>query len=92
MDGLRVLHMHDPETFSTPLLAERFRISPEAVRRILRSKWEPTPEQRSRLLQRELREKQTWIEAKRAAEREEYKALGAREINRKRSKDRLTLV
>jgi len=92
MDGLRVLHMHDPETFSTPTLAERFRISPEAIRRILRSKWEPSPEQRARLLRRELREKQTWIEAKKAAEREEYKALGGGRTNRKRARDRLTFV
>jgi len=92
MDGLRVLHMHDPETFSTPMLAERFRISPEAIRRILRSKWEPSPEQRARLLRRELREKQSWIEAKRTVEREEYKALGGGQINRKRAKDRLTFV
>lgn len=92
MDGLRVLHTHDPETFSTPMLAERFRVSPEAVRRILRSKWEPSPEQRARLLRRELREKQAWIEAKRAAEREEFKASGSGRINRKRAADRLTFV
>lgn len=92
MDGLRVLHMHDPETFSTPMLAERFRISPEAVRRILRSKWEPSPDQRARLLRRELREKEAWIEAKRVAEREEYKALGGGRTSRKRAEDRLTFV
>lgn len=92
MDGLRVLHMHDPETFSTPMLAERFRISPEAVRRILRSRWEPLPEQRARLLRRELREKQAWIEAKRAAEREEYKALGGARVGRKRGEDKLTFI
>jgi hypothetical protein len=92
MDGLRVLHMHDPETFSTPMLAERFRISPEAVRRILRSKWEPSPEQKARLLRRELREKQAWIESKRAAEREEYKALGGGRVGRKRGEDKLTFV
>ena len=92
MDGLRVLHMHDPETFSTPMLAERFRISPEAVRRILRSRWEPSPEQRARLLRRELREKQAWIEARRAAERAEYKALGGGRANRKRAEDKLTFT
>ena len=92
MDGLRVLHMHDPEKFSTPLLAERFRVSPEAVRRILRSKWEPSPDQRARLLRRELREKEAWIETKRAAEREEYKALGGGRTNRKRPGDRLTFT
>ncbi|OSX60995.1 hypothetical protein POSPLADRAFT_1047288 [Postia placenta MAD-698-R-SB12] len=46
MDGLRAMHAADPEMFATPVLAERFRISPEAVRRILKSRWEPTREQR----------------------------------------------
>ncbi|KAF8320441.1 hypothetical protein DL93DRAFT_2045601, partial [Clavulina sp. PMI_390] len=41
MEGLRALHGHDPETFTTAALATRFKISPEAVRRILRSKWKP---------------------------------------------------
>src|SRR6266702_1102246 len=58
MDGLRALHAHDPETFPTPVLAEKFRISPEAVRRILKSKWEPTKEQRERCLERERRFRQ----------------------------------
>lgn len=92
MDGLRVLHAHDPETFSTPMLAEKFRVSPEAVRRILRSKWEPSSEQRARLLRRELREREAWIEAKRAAEREDYKALGGDRASRERKKDRLTFI
>jgi len=92
MGGLRVLHMHDPHTFSTPTLAEKFRVSPEAVRRILRGKWEPSPEQRARLLRREMRERESWIEAKRAAEREEYKALGGERRNRKRAADELSLV
>jgi len=92
MDGLRVLHAHDPETFSTPLLAERFRVSPEAIRRILRSKWEPSPDQRARLLRRELKEKQAWIEAKRVAEREEYKVLRNGRVNQKRAEDKLTFI
>ena len=58
MDGLRALHAHDPDTFATPVLAAKFRISPEAVRRILRSKWEPTKEQRDRFLDRERRFRQ----------------------------------
>ncbi|KAJ6588755.1 hypothetical protein B0H19DRAFT_893515, partial [Mycena capillaripes] len=41
MDGLRQLHRVDPERFTTPVLAERFRVSPEAVRRILKSRWAP---------------------------------------------------
>jgi hypothetical protein len=92
MDGLRALHSHDPEMFSTPTLAEKFRISPEAVRRILRSRWEPLSDQRARLVQRELRERQAWIEAKRSSEREEYEALGGERTNRRRTRDRPTFV
>ncbi|EIW78391.1 hypothetical protein CONPUDRAFT_43169, partial [Coniophora puteana RWD-64-598 SS2] len=45
MDGLRALHQYDPESFSTPVLASKFHISPEAVRRILKSRWEPPRDQ-----------------------------------------------
>ena len=41
MEGLRTLRDHDPETFTTAILANRFKISPEAVRRILKSRWRP---------------------------------------------------
>ena len=37
--GIRDLHASNPELYSTPILAEQFKISPEAIRRILRSKW-----------------------------------------------------
>jgi hypothetical protein len=69
MDGLRALHTHDPDTFTTPVLANKFRVSPEAVRRILRGKWQPTQEQRERLLDREKRYRQDRIRSKRAVER-----------------------
>lgn len=46
MDGLRDMHKLNPAKFSTPILADRFKISPEAVRRILKSKWEPPQEKR----------------------------------------------
>ncbi|KZS96339.1 hypothetical protein SISNIDRAFT_400471, partial [Sistotremastrum niveocremeum HHB9708] len=42
MEGLRVLHQHDPTQFSTAVLAAKFAISPEAVTRILKSKWQPS--------------------------------------------------
>ncbi|KAK5452303.1 Required for respiratory growth protein 9 mitochondrial [Exophiala xenobiotica] len=42
MEGIRALHGEDPERYSTPQLAEHFKVSPEAVRRILKSKWRPT--------------------------------------------------
>ncbi|KIY00285.1 uncharacterized protein Z520_03970 [Fonsecaea multimorphosa CBS 102226] len=45
MDGIRALHEEDPERWSTPLLAEHFRVSPEAIRRILKSKWRPRDEE-----------------------------------------------
>ena len=69
MDGLRALHAHDPDTFTTPVLADKFRVSPEAVRRILRGKWQPTQEQRTRLLERERRHRQDRIRSKIALER-----------------------
>jgi hypothetical protein len=69
MDGLRALHAHEPDTFTTPVLADKFRISPEAVRRILRGKWQPTQEQRTRLLERERQHRQERIRSKIAVER-----------------------
>lgn len=61
MEGLRTLHQHDPETFSTPVLAERFRISPEAVRRILKSKWSPSKEEKAKTLEKDRKRKQEYI-------------------------------
>jgi hypothetical protein len=45
MDGIRALHEQDPERWSTPVLAEHFKVSPEAIRRILKSKWKPKDEE-----------------------------------------------
>lgn len=45
LEGLRALHASDPVTYSTPTLAEHFRITPDAVRRILKSKWKPSPDE-----------------------------------------------
>lgn len=41
MEGIRALHEQDPERWSTPVLADHFKISAEAIRRILKSKWRP---------------------------------------------------
>ncbi|KAH9813307.1 hypothetical protein DFH28DRAFT_975446 [Melampsora americana] len=41
MSLLKSLHKEDPYQFSLTMLSDRFKISPEAVRRILRSKWIP---------------------------------------------------
>jgi Neugrin len=69
MDGLRHLHRLDPETFSTPVLAERFKISPEAVRRILKSTWAPSREQQARFALRERMQRQELILKRRLEER-----------------------
>ncbi|OOF99578.1 hypothetical protein ASPCADRAFT_203350 [Aspergillus carbonarius ITEM 5010] len=42
LEGIRHLHAVAPERFTTPVLAEEFKVSPEAIRRILKSKWRPS--------------------------------------------------
>lgn len=89
MDGLRLLNKHDPETFNTPTLAERFKISPEAVRRILRSKWTPSKEEQAKLLEKERKRRVEAIARKRereeAEEREKYqKRVQEKEMYRER--------
>lgn len=70
MDGLRSLHAFDKDTFSCAVLADKFKISPEAVRRILRSKWEPSREKRARLAERERRGREDWIAGRRQEEKD----------------------
>ncbi|KAL8695179.1 MAG: hypothetical protein Q9218_000347 [Villophora microphyllina] len=41
LEGIRALHAQFPEKYSTPVLANHFEVSPEAIRRILKSKWRP---------------------------------------------------
>ncbi|KAI5292839.1 Required for respiratory growth protein 9 mitochondrial, partial [Ascosphaera acerosa] len=45
MELMRAMHRANPAVYSTPQLAQEFRLSPEAVRRILKSKWRPTGEE-----------------------------------------------
>ena len=42
LEGIRTLHAEFPDTYTTPALANLFEISPEAIRRILKSKWRPS--------------------------------------------------
>lgn len=95
MDGLRVLHRHDPATFTTPVLAERFKISPEAVRRILRSKWQPNKEERSKLLEKDRKRKQGFIQQRidrETADRQRAMDKQKADLSKKwREKDELTL-
>ena len=41
INGIRALHDQYPDKYPTPVLAEKFKVSPEAIRRILRSRWRP---------------------------------------------------
>jgi len=45
LDGIRALHESDPVAYHTEVLAEHFRVSPEAIRRILRAKWRPNEDE-----------------------------------------------
>ncbi|KIM70748.1 hypothetical protein SCLCIDRAFT_1206918 [Scleroderma citrinum Foug A] len=69
MEALRSLHALDNETFTTPLLASKFKISPEAVRRILRSKWEPSKEKRAKLAERERKDREERVVRSRIEEK-----------------------
>lgn len=52
MEGIRVLHEQYPDKYTTPVLAQQFEVSPEAIRRILKSKWRPSPEKMEERRQR----------------------------------------
>ncbi|KAI3394788.1 hypothetical protein diail_2190 [Diaporthe ilicicola] len=45
LEGIRVLHQQYPDMYTTDALADKFEVSPEAIRRILRTKWEPNVEE-----------------------------------------------
>ncbi|KAK7039566.1 putative neugrin-like protein [Favolaschia claudopus] len=75
MEGLRQLNRVDPETFTTPVLAERFRVSPEAVRRILKSRWTPPVERRAKLLKKEADAKAEFLSLRALKERMETRRV-----------------
>ena len=52
LEGIQALHAQYPDKFTTPILAEQFKVSPEAIRRILKSKWQPKDEEKERRRQR----------------------------------------
>ncbi|KAF8884913.1 hypothetical protein CPB84DRAFT_1964889 [Gymnopilus junonius] len=86
MDALRQLNRIDPENFTTALLADKFKISPEAVRRILKSKWEPTAEKRTKLAIKEREKKLAFMEQRRA--KEEVETVNLRELQKMLLRDR----
>jgi hypothetical protein len=76
MEGLKQLHTLDSATFSVPVLADKFRVSPEAVRRILKSRWEPTKEKKVKILEREkARREEITLSSSRMKERVETMSL-----------------
>lgn len=48
LESVRTLNSQSPEKYTTPVLAEQFKVSPEAIRRILKSKWRPSEEEEAR--------------------------------------------
>ncbi|KAF2146978.1 uncharacterized protein K452DRAFT_283161 [Aplosporella prunicola CBS 121167] len=63
LEGIRALHAKDPYKFTTPLLAEEFKVSPDAIRRILRSKWKPSEEEEQERAERwNKRGEQIWTQ------------------------------
>lgn len=52
LEGIRHLHATQPDKFTTPVLADYFKVSPEAIRRILKSKWRPNDEEYEARMQR----------------------------------------
>lgn len=52
IEGIRAMHAQYPDQFTTPVLAKQFEVSPEVIRRILKSKWRPTPEEAEERRQR----------------------------------------
>ncbi|OAX83680.1 hypothetical protein ACJ72_01945 [Emergomyces africanus] len=61
LDTIRHLHQQDPAKYSTPVLAQEYKVSPEAIRRILKSKWQPSAEVAAERRERwEKRRKRIW--------------------------------
>ncbi|QRW05431.1 neugrin domain-containing protein [Ceratobasidium sp. AG-Ba] len=73
METLREMYARDPVQFRTPVLANKFKISPEAVSRILKSKWQPSPERKAEMVARDRREKDRLFTERMRVEREETK-------------------
>lgn len=63
LEGIRSLHNSDPEQYSTMVLSQHFQVSPEAIRRILKSRWKPAEQEvESRRMRWERRGSRKWTE------------------------------
>ncbi|GAA5943311.1 mitochondrial ribosome assembly protein RRG9 [Sporobolomyces koalae] len=85
MDLVKTLHRVDPVTHSIPVLSERFKLSPEAVRRVLKSRFELSKDEqdkreRKRRLERDrqLDQSQATWEGDRSREKSEMSRLRER--------------
>ena len=59
--GIRALNAQFPDVYTTNALAEKFEVSPENIRRILKSKWRPSVEEEEERQERwHRRGKHTW--------------------------------
>ncbi|KAG5934698.1 hypothetical protein E4U60_003628 [Claviceps pazoutovae] len=59
--GIRALNAQFPEVYTTKTLADKFKVSPEVIRRILKSKWAPSAEEEQDRQERWFRRgKQVW--------------------------------
>ncbi|KAG5969244.1 hypothetical protein E4U58_001536 [Claviceps cyperi] len=59
--GIRALNAQFPEVYTTKTLADKFKVSPEAIRRVLKSKWMPSAEEEQDRQERWFRRgKQVW--------------------------------
>lgn len=45
LEGIRALHAQYPDKYTTAELADQFKVSPDAIRRILKSKWRPNDDE-----------------------------------------------
>lgn len=70
LEGIRALHASDPAIYSTETLSSQFQVSPENIRRILKSKWRPNDDERQEREQRwERRGVRKWTEMAELGER-----------------------
>ncbi|KAM0559462.1 hypothetical protein ACHAPJ_004492 [Fusarium lateritium] len=61
LSGIRALNAQFPEVYTTEALAQKFEVSPEAIRRILRSKWRANADEEEKRQERWFRRgKNVW--------------------------------
>lgn len=79
LSGIRALHASNPTVYNVEMLREHFKITPEAIRRILKSKWRPSSEEIEDRMQRwEKRGVRKWSEMAEQGQKppKKWRALG----------------